>query len=83
MKAFETYLQNMRQIRSTGAGVPETSYYGALETLFNEIGRKSIFKVRRQGKRRIWFILSGNQQLPDHLAIAGGGCHTLFYLFLP
>jgi len=46
MKAFEIYLQNMRQIRSTGAAVPETSYYGALEAILNEIGKTLKPKVR-------------------------------------
>ena len=43
---FETYVRNLTQIRSTGAGVPETSYYGALETLLNEIGKTLKPRVR-------------------------------------
>ncbi len=46
MKPFEEYLKNLIQIRSTGAGVPETSYYGALENLLNEIGKALKPKVR-------------------------------------
>ena len=46
MKPFEEYLKNLIQIRSTGAGVPETSYYGALETLLNEIGKTIKPKIR-------------------------------------
>ncbi len=46
MKPFEEYLKNLMQIRSTGAGVPETSYYGALENLLNEIGKALKPKVR-------------------------------------
>jgi len=33
VKPFEAYLRNLRQIRFTGGGVPETSYDGVLETL--------------------------------------------------
>jgi hypothetical protein len=46
MKPFEAYLRNLAQIRSTGGGVPETSYYGALETLLNEIGKTIKPKIR-------------------------------------
>ena len=34
----ETYLQSLRDIHSTGGGTAEESYYGALESLLNEIG---------------------------------------------
>jgi hypothetical protein len=44
--ALETYFQSLHTIRSTGAATPETSYYGALETLFNEIGKSLKPKVR-------------------------------------
>jgi len=46
MDAVEQYLKSLQQIYSTGAAVPETSYYGALETLLNEIGKKLKPKVR-------------------------------------
>lgn len=36
---LETYLRELRDIRSTGAAVPETSYYAPLANLFNEIGQ--------------------------------------------
>lgn len=39
MTPLENYLSRLREIRSSGAAVDETSYYGALETLFNEIGK--------------------------------------------
>jgi hypothetical protein len=38
MSPLETYLQELRAIRATGAAVPETSYYSPLRNLFNEIG---------------------------------------------
>ncbi len=34
----ERYLRNIGEIRRTGAAVPETSYYGALEALLDEVG---------------------------------------------
>ena len=46
MHPLETYLTQLREIHATGAGVPETSYYGALENLFNEVGRKLKPRVR-------------------------------------
>ena len=38
-RILEDYLAELKAIRSTGAGVPETSYYPALSNLFNEIGK--------------------------------------------
>jgi len=35
---LEKYLHHLHEIRATGAGVPEESYYGALETLLNTVG---------------------------------------------
>ena len=40
MRAFEEYVSQLRVIRSTGAGVPEESYYGALERYLNAIGAR-------------------------------------------
>jgi hypothetical protein len=42
----ETYLSELREIRSTGGGSAEISYYGALEALLNEVGRKLKPRVR-------------------------------------
>jgi hypothetical protein len=42
----ETYLKELRDIRSTGGGSPEISYYGPLETLLNEVGKKLKPRVR-------------------------------------
>ena len=39
MNALETYLKDLRDIRSTGAAVAETSFYPALSNLLNEIGK--------------------------------------------
>jgi len=46
MHPVETYLTELREIRATGGGQPETSGYGALERLLNEIGKKLNPKVR-------------------------------------
>lgn len=46
MTPLETYLTSLREIRSSGEAVNETSYCGALETFFNEIGRGLKPKVR-------------------------------------
>jgi hypothetical protein len=39
MNPLETYLKELTEIRSSGAGVKETSYYGPLAVLLNKIGR--------------------------------------------
>jgi hypothetical protein len=46
MHPVETYLNHLARIHSTGGAVAETSYYGALEGLLNEIGGKLKPKVR-------------------------------------
>ena len=46
MDALEPYLAELRDIRASGATVPETSGYGALATLLNEIGHHLKPKVR-------------------------------------
>lgn len=46
MKPFETYIQDLVDIHSTGAAVKETSYYGALEKLINKLGETLKPKVR-------------------------------------
>jgi hypothetical protein len=38
MSATREYLRGLARIHETGAAVPETSYYGQLETLLNQIG---------------------------------------------
>ena len=39
MNPLETYLAELRDIRSTGAAVAETSFYAPLSNLLNEIGK--------------------------------------------
>lgn len=46
MSPLETYLKEMRDTRSTGAAVAETSFYPALSILLNEIGKTLKPKVR-------------------------------------
>jgi hypothetical protein len=43
---LETYLRELRDIRSLGAAVEETAYYPALATLLTEVGKKLKPKVR-------------------------------------
>jgi hypothetical protein len=45
-RILEDYLSELKAIRATGAGVPETSYYPALSNLFNEAGKSLKPKVR-------------------------------------
>jgi hypothetical protein len=46
MNPLETYLKEMRDIRSTGAAVAETSFYPPLSGMLNEIGKALKPKVR-------------------------------------
>jgi len=46
MNPVETYIRDLRDIHGSGGGVKETSFYGALEALFNELGKKLKPKVR-------------------------------------
>ena len=46
MNALETYLRELSVIRSSGAAVPETSYYPVLSNLLNEVGSELKPKVR-------------------------------------
>ena len=43
---LQEYLVELSAIRASGAGVPETSYYPALATLFNAVGKTLKPKVR-------------------------------------
>jgi len=43
---LETYLAELREIRSSGAATKETSGYGTLENLFNAVGQKLKPRVR-------------------------------------
>jgi hypothetical protein len=46
MSPLEAYLRELREIRATGAAQPETSFYGPLANLFNEVGASRKPKVR-------------------------------------
>jgi len=46
LNPVENYFRELRDIRLTGAGVPEESYYAALSNLLNEIGKTLKPKVR-------------------------------------
>ena len=44
MTAFTKYLAHIRRVALTGENVPETSFYGAVENLFNKL-RRSTFRA--------------------------------------
>lgn len=46
MHPLEIYLKEVHDIRATGAATPETSYYGPLAALLNEVGKTIKPKVR-------------------------------------
>jgi hypothetical protein len=46
MTPLDTYLTSLREIRSSGEAVDETSYYGALESFLNEVGKSLKPEVR-------------------------------------
>ena len=46
MTPLETYLRELRDIRSSGAAVKETSYYPAFSNLLNEVGKRLKPRVR-------------------------------------
>lgn len=46
MNPLTTYLRELRDIRSCGANVPETSFYGPLANLLNAVGRTRKPRVR-------------------------------------
>lgn len=45
-RILQDYLSDLKAIRATGAGVPETSYYPALAALFNAVGKTLKPRVR-------------------------------------
>ncbi len=55
MKPLETYLRELHDVRSYGVAVKETSYYGKLEMLLNEVGKtlkprvRCIINIKSQG----------------------------------
>ncbi len=48
-----TYLQDLRDIRSSGAAVKETSYYGALANLLNGIRNGDAARIGLETGTRI------------------------------
>src|SRR3954453_18600000 len=66
---LESYLRELREIRFSGAGVNETSYYGPLRDLFNRVGNdldppvRCIMQLRNKGAG----IPDGGLFTPDQL----------------
>ncbi|TRV62203.1 MAG: hypothetical protein EWV53_10790 [Microcystis panniformis Mp_MB_F_20051200_S9] len=54
MNPLVNYFRNLQEIHSSQAAVKETSYYGTLETLLNEIGKtnRSDLGVRLRREER-------------------------------
>jgi hypothetical protein len=46
MDLLQTYLESLNVIHSSGSAVKETSYYGTLESLLNEVGKALKPRVR-------------------------------------
>ena len=69
MSLLEEYLRELRDIRSSGAGVPETSYYTPLANLLNEVGKplkprvRAIFQLANRGAGQPDGGLFTNEQL--------------------
>jgi hypothetical protein len=47
MNSLETYPKELSEISSSGAAIKETSYYGPLANLLNEIGKALKHKVKQ------------------------------------
>ena len=69
MSILEDYFRELREIRASGAGVPETSYYTYLENLLNEVGKplkprvRAIFQLANRGAGQPDGGLFTNEQL--------------------
>ncbi len=61
MNLVETYLRELRDIRSTGAAARETSYYAALANLLNDVGKGLKPRVRYE-------LTYDDKDLPTHYA---------------
>jgi len=57
---LEQYLSQIQQVRATGAGGPETSYYPALANLFNAVG-----KTLKPGVRCVMNLKQQGAGMPD------------------
>ncbi len=71
MSIVADYLRNLREIHRSGQAVPETSYYGTLETLLNELGKslkprvRAIINLRNRGAGIPDGGLFAEDQLPN------------------
>ncbi|QQV79493.1 N-6 DNA methylase (plasmid) [Sphingomonas aliaeris] len=76
---LDAYLDRMREIRATGGATNETSYYGALETLLNGVGRQlkprviANGQIRNQGAGHPDFGLYGQSQCRGSEPVSGSG----------
>ena len=73
MHPLETYLRDLRDIRSTGAAVKETSYYPPLANLLNAVGQslkprvRCVINLKNQGAG----LPDGGLFTPDQLQKGG------------
>ena len=71
MSPFADYLRSLREIRRSGQAVPETSYYGTLETFLNELGKglkprvRAIINLKNRGAGIPDGGLFSEDQLPE------------------
>src|SRR3954464_10552195 len=76
---LEAYLRRMGEIRSTGGATSETSFYGALENLLNEVGNTlkprviANGQIRDQGAGHPDFGLYGQSQCRAAEPSSGAG----------
>lgn len=69
MNPLETYIRELHDIRSSGAAVKETSYYGPLANFLNEIGKTlDLISGRLEGRLR--------SEIQDNIFLAGMGART-------
>jgi hypothetical protein len=69
MNPLETYIRELHDIRSSGAAVKETSYYGPLATLLNGIGKiLDLISGRLEGRLR--------SEIQDNIFSAGRGARA-------
>ena len=85
MKPLETYLREVSDIHRSGAAVKETSYYGPLQNLLNEIGKtlkpkvRCIINIKNKGAG----IPDGGFFTPDQFQSASDGALQSRFGFRP
>jgi hypothetical protein len=79
MSPVERYLQELREIHSSGAGVKETTYYTALANLLDEVGKtlkprvRCIQQLKNLGAGNPDMGLYSADQFPKHSSVPAEG----------